>query len=83
MAGSSQTLFGPQSPSLHHGDSNKNNLIELSELVAHVQALVPKLSAELSGRGVATVAARGFGDDKQSAHFGSTGEDFVLVDRLH
>jgi hypothetical protein len=25
---------------------------------------------------------RGFHDDKQSAHFGSTGEDFALVRRL-
>src|SRR5262249_43504843 len=30
---------------LHQGDSNGNGLIELSELVMHVQGLVPKLSA--------------------------------------
>ena len=71
---------------LHHGDSNGNDVIELSELVAHVQGLVPKLSAEMQGggsdKGIAVVAMRGFNDDKQSAHFGSTGEDFALVHRL-
>ncbi len=71
---------------LHQGDSNGNGLIELSELVMHAQGLVPKFSAELSGggseKGIAVVAMRGFNDDKQSAHFGSTGEDFALVRRL-
>jgi uncharacterized caspase-like protein len=67
---------------LHNGDSCGNGVIELSELVAHAQALVPKLSAELNGRGISTIAVRGFSDDKQSAHFGSTGEDFALVQRL-
>jgi WD40 repeat protein len=71
---------------LYRGDSSGNGAIELSELVTHVQGLVPKLSAELSGgaaeKGVATVAIRGFRDDKQSAHFGSTGEDFTLVGSL-
>jgi hypothetical protein len=28
------------------------------------------------------IAVRGFKDDTQSAHFGSTGEDFALVRRL-
>jgi uncharacterized caspase-like protein len=67
---------------LRRGDSNGNNFIELSELVAHVQDLVPKLSAELDGRGISMVAMRGFRGDKQSAQFGSTGEDFALVRRL-
>lgn len=67
---------------LHNGDSNGNGVIELSELVAHVQVLVPKLSAKLNGRGVSMIAVRGFKDDKQSAHFGSTGEDFAVVQRL-
>jgi len=71
---------------LHNGDSSGNGLIELSELVTHVQGLVPQLSAELSGgaaeKGVAMIAMRGFKDDKQSAHFGSTGEDFALVRQL-
>jgi hypothetical protein len=34
---------------LHRGDSNGNGLIELSELVTHVQNQVPKFSAELGG----------------------------------
>lgn len=67
---------------LHRGDSNGNGVIELSELVAHVQNQVPKFSAELGGRGVSTIVIRGFKDDKQSVHFGSTGEDFALVRRL-
>jgi WD40 repeat protein len=67
---------------LRHGDSSGNGMIELTELVSHVQSLVPKLSAELNGRGLSMVALRGFKDDKQSAHFGSTGEDFALVRRL-
>jgi Caspase domain len=67
---------------LHSGDSNGDGNIELSEFVIRVQDLVPQLSAELSGRGIATVASRGFKDDKQSARFGSTGEDFVLARRL-
>jgi WD40 repeat protein len=67
---------------LHRGDSNGNGLIELSELVAHVQNQVPKFSAELGGRGVSTIMARGFKDDRQSVHFGSTGEDFAIVRRL-
>jgi uncharacterized caspase-like protein len=72
---------------LHHGDSNNNGQIELSELVAHVQKRVPELVAEMDKnggavKGLAVVAMRGFSDDKQSAHFGSTGEDFALVRRL-
>jgi WD40 repeat protein len=71
---------------LRRSDTSGNGTIELSELVAHVQTLVPKLSAELSGptseKGVALVAMRGLKDDKQSAHFGSTGEDFALVRTL-
>jgi WD40 repeat protein len=72
---------------LRNGDSSGNGEIELSEFVAHAQALVPKLSAQLEGggagvKGTALVAIRGFKDDKQSAHFGSTGEDFTLVRRL-
>jgi hypothetical protein len=67
---------------LHHGDSNGNGMIELSELVAYVQSQVPKFSAELGGRGISTIMIRGFNDDRQSVHFGSTGEDFALVRRL-
>jgi hypothetical protein len=67
---------------LSHGDGSGNGLIEVSELVAHVQDRVPRLSAELNGRGVSMIAVRGSGDDNQSAHFGATGEDFALVRRL-
>ena len=67
---------------LYHGDANGDGLIELSELVTYVQNAVPKISAELNGRGRAAIAVRGFGDDRQTAHFGSTGVDFALVKRL-
>ncbi len=64
---------------LYHGDSNGNGLIEVSELAAHVQDLVPKLVA--GGEGRSAVAKRGAGGDSQSAHFGSTGEDFTFAKR--
>jgi WD40 repeat protein len=67
---------------LKNGDRNGDGLIELSELVAHVQEQVPKIAAQLNGRGRAAVAARGSTDDRQTAHFGSRGEDFVLARRL-
>ncbi|MGO9546227.1 MAG: caspase family protein [Rhodomicrobium sp.] len=66
---------------LHHGDTNGNGLIEVSELAAHVQDLVPKLVA--GGEGRSAVAARGpEGGESQSARFGTTGGDFALVARL-
>jgi hypothetical protein len=37
----------------------------------------------LNGTGRAVIAARGMSDDQQSARFGSRGEDFTLVRRLH
>ena len=72
---------------LHKGDTNNNGKIELTELAAHVQRRVPELVAELGERGgvvkgAAVVAMRGAEGDKQSAHFGSTGEDFAVVARL-
>jgi uncharacterized caspase-like protein len=67
---------------LKNGDRNGNSAIELSELVAHVQVQVPKISAKLNGRGRAAVAARESTDDRQTARFGSRGEDFALVQRL-
>jgi uncharacterized caspase-like protein len=76
---------------LRNGDANNNGKIELTELVAHVEKRVPEMVAELdkSGgtvKGLAVAAlsvSRGSGDsDRQSAHFGSTGEDFTLVGRL-
>jgi uncharacterized caspase-like protein len=68
---------------LRNGDRDGNGVIELSELVAHVQDQVPKISAKLNGRGRASVAAaRGSAEERQSARFGSRGEDFPLVVRL-
>jgi hypothetical protein len=63
---------------LRKGDSNGNGLIELSELVAHVQDAVPKIAARKGLRGLTALSAA----DKQSARFGSRGEDFVLAKRL-
>jgi WD40 repeat protein len=67
---------------LKNGDRNGNGYIELSELVAHVQDKVPMIAARLNGRGRAAVATRGSTDDRQSARFGSRGEDFALVRQL-
>jgi hypothetical protein len=65
---------------LHHGDRNGNGLIEISELAAHVQDLVPKLVG--SGEGRSAITLRGAGGDSQSARLGTTGGDFALVNRL-
>jgi WD40 repeat protein len=67
---------------LRNGDRNGNGVIELNELAAHVQDQVPKISAKLNGRGRAAVAVRGLSNDRQSARFGSRGEDFAVVRRL-
>jgi WD40 repeat protein len=72
---------------LHKGDANDNGKIEVTELAGHVQKRVPQLVAELgkSGgvvKGAAVIAMRGAEGDKQSARFGSTGEDFAVVARL-
>jgi WD40 repeat protein len=68
---------------LYRADANADGLIALSELVAHVQNTVPRISAELAGTGRAAIAVRGGAvDDKQSAHFGATGDDFALARRL-
>jgi WD40 repeat protein len=69
---------------LHMGDTNNNSKIEVGELATHVARRVPELFAELkqSGWVVKGLAARGGGGDAQSAHFGSTGEDFSLVGKL-
>jgi WD40 repeat protein len=68
---------------LKNGDRNGNGTIELSELVARVQEMVPTVASRLNGRGRAAIAVRGSSDDdRQSARFGSRGEDFTLVRRL-
>jgi WD40 repeat protein/uncharacterized caspase-like protein len=63
---------------LHHGDSNGNGLIELTELAAHVQTVVPKVAAGIVVRAAAPEA----GSAKQAARFGSRGEDFAVARRL-
>ena len=72
---------------LRKGDTNGNGTIELSELVAHVQNVVPTISAELSGAGRGTVGISGSVETapdryRQAARFGSRGEDFTLMRRL-
>lgn len=79
---------------LKNGDTNGNGVIELSELVAHVQAEVPRRAAELRGgrapdqpeRGARPVSDTGdvarYAAFRQSARFGSRGENFAVVRRL-
>ena len=79
---------------LRNGDTNGNGLVELGELVAHVQAAVPKISAAMrvtAGRSyearaaLTTPTSDGAGASagrRQSARFGSRGEDFVIGQRL-
>jgi WD40 repeat protein len=68
---------------LRNGDKDQSGTIELSELVAHVQELVPKLAAELGGGGRPSVGTTiTMEAPRQNARFGSRGEDFVLTDRL-
>jgi WD40 repeat protein len=72
---------------LHKGDTNNNGKIELTELAAYVELRVPELFDELKEhgwvvRGGGLSAVRGRDGERQSAHFGSTGGDFALVNRL-
>lgn len=76
---------------LRNGDTNGNGEIALSELVTHVQGLVPQLAAELGATGGtvasvkgSTMISRGARTTaiQQTARFGSRGEDFTLVKRL-
>src|SRR5207244_603069 len=60
---------------LRKGDIDNSGTIELLELVAHVQRRVSK--AELKDA-LATISLAG----RQSARFGSRGENFTLVGRL-
>jgi hypothetical protein len=101
---------GPISPQRHgiftyalldalvHAETNKDGQITLSQLVAHVQTLAPKLSHEMRrGRGAipaqkqasrAAIAlgdapiASRYADYRQKPRLGSRGEDFPLVNRL-
>jgi WD40 repeat protein len=71
---------------LMHGDLNGDGLIELSELADYVQNTVPKISAEMNGRGFTEFVNERLKQrvkaEHQTAHFGSTGGDFALVRRL-
>ena len=73
---------------LRNGDANGNGTIELSELAAHVQAKVPTLSTELKGAraaiaiGGTTSTEQSTEPFRQSARFGSRGEDFAIVGRM-
>lgn len=64
---------------LRNGDTNGNGLIELSEIVAHVQTRVPQLSEELGGMGRAAIAGTAQVFDLQTARFGSHGEDLCCL----
>jgi hypothetical protein len=63
---------------LRHGNANGNGLIELSELAAHVQTVVPKVAAGIVVRAAASDPAPA----NQAARFGSRGEDFAVSQRL-
>jgi uncharacterized caspase-like protein len=66
---------------LHHAHADENGYIRVSDLAEYVEDLVPKLVKGGEARSV--IVRRGSGEgDTQSAHFGSTGEDFALAARL-
>ncbi len=63
---------------LRNGDANGDGVIELSELVAHVQTVVPGLAKGLARAVADTEPVFGV----QTPRFASPAEDFVLVSRL-
>jgi len=60
---------------LREGDSDRSGTIELSELVTYVQAAVPRIAASYGGAGRAETI-------RQTARFGSRGEDYAVASRL-
>jgi len=64
----------------YRGDSNGDGIISFSEVISHVQDLVPRLIKDPKER--AQVQHRGGSDGEQSARFGGRGEDFAFVRRL-
>jgi hypothetical protein len=65
---------------LRKGDTSPaNGTIELSELVAHVQSVVPELAAKSGGTARGETAAT---LGRQTARFGSRGEDFAVASKL-
>jgi hypothetical protein len=69
--------------SLRNGDTNGDGVISLAELVGHVQGLVPRVAAQFGGAGRAATAGSELTTGRQTARFGSKGEDFVLSKQLH
>jgi Caspase domain len=73
---------------LRNGDTNANGTIELSELVAHVQNLVPELGSLARGWAVVGPATAppspptASRPTAQAARFGSRGEDCRISRRL-
>lgn len=67
--------------SIYRGDANSDGAVSVSELVAHVQNLVPRLIKDPRVR--AEVMRRGPIGGSQSVRFGGRGEDFAFVHRLH
>ena len=79
---------------LKNADTNGNKTIELSELASHVQAEVPRRSAELRGESADPEANRAainlseptdiarYAAFRQSARFGSRGENFIVAGQL-
>jgi WD40 repeat protein len=66
--------------SFYRGDANRDGVVSVAELVAHVQDLVPRLIKDPKAR--AEVVRRGPIGGVQSARFGGRGEDFGFVRRL-
>ena len=65
---------------LYNGDVNGDGLVSLSEVVTHVQDLVPRLIRDPEVR--KSLVKRGQVGGVQSARFGGRGEDFPLARRL-
>ena len=65
--------------SLKNGDTNGNGLIELSEIVAHVQNTVPEIAHGLARAVTSSEPVFGV----QTPRFGSNGEDFPVVKKLN
>ena len=63
---------------LKNGDTNGDGYIQLSELVAHVQNVVPSLAHGLARAVTQSEPVAGV----QTPRFGSTGEDFAVVRRI-
>lgn len=66
--------------SFYRGDANGDGVVSVSELVAHVQEMVPRLIKDPGVR--AEVMRRGTIGGTQSARFGGRGDDFLLVHSL-